>query len=68
ATLLVALERTGHYRFNDRGTEAAEVFVSLLLGELQMQQALGTIPALTEQQIAARARSATAHFDRLFSA
>ncbi|MEM1431460.1 MAG: TetR/AcrR family transcriptional regulator, partial [Pseudomonadota bacterium] len=47
ATLLVALERTGHYRFNDRGTEAAEVFVSLLLGELQMQQALGTIPALT---------------------
>jgi len=48
--------------------EAAETYVSLLFGEVQMRQALGRQAPLTPPQIAARAARAFALTRRLFAA
>lgn len=62
---LADLEASGTYTF-DHGVEAAtEVYVSLLLGELQMQQSLGSLPALSQDEIEARSRRAVSLFGKL---
>lgn len=67
-SLLIELEASGEFVF-DQGVEAAtEVYISLLIGELQMQQALGSVAPLRPDQIDARAAQALALFNRLFKA
>jgi len=44
--------------------EAAEIYISLLLGELQMQQALGSVAPLTPRLIRSRAKRAALMFER----
>ena len=45
---------------------AADAFISLLLGEIPTQQALGEVGPLSESDIALRAETAVAQFGRLF--
>jgi AcrR family transcriptional regulator len=65
-TLMAKLADSGVYRFEEGAHAAAEVFVSLLLGDLQMQQALGSIEPLTETAITNRAQRVQRLFDKLF--
>ncbi len=63
---LTELEVSGKFTF-DLGVEAAtEVYVSLLMGELQMQQALGSMAALSSNEIEARSLRASTLFSKLF--
>lgn len=65
-SLMVKLEASGRYQF-DEGTElAVRVYVDLLIGELQMQQSLGAIPPLTMAEIEQRANQSCALFDRIY--
>lgn len=66
AKLMTELEASKLFVFDDGIEKAVEVFVSLLIGELQMQQSLGTIPALTDEQIKARSSQTCKLFDRLY--
>ncbi len=64
--LMENLAVSGGYMF-DEGTDAAtEIYVGLLIGELQMQQSLGAVPALQISEIEQRSRRAAALFDRLY--
>ncbi|MEO0655282.1 MAG: hypothetical protein AAFY77_10485, partial [Pseudomonadota bacterium] len=45
---------------------AADAFISLLLGEIQTQQALGEVGPLSESDIALRAETAVAQLGRLY--
>lgn len=47
-------------------TEAAEVYISLLIGDLQIRRVIGALPKLSSKAIAARAARAHAHFLRLY--
>lgn len=63
---LTDLEASRKFTF-DLGVEAAtEVYISLLMGELQMQQSLGSIAALSNNQIEARSLRASSLFGKLF--
>jgi len=64
--VLTDLSERGAYAFEDGVSAAAKVYVDLLIGELQMQQSLGAVPALTKSQIEARARRTSELFSRLF--
>lgn len=46
--------------------EAAEVYISLLIGDLQIRRVIGALPKLSSKAIAARAARAHAHFLRLY--
>lgn len=66
-THLANLEESGEFAF-DHGVEAATgVFVSLLIGELQMQQALGSVAALSTNGVEARSRLACDLFCRFYA-
>lgn len=64
--LMIRLEASGRYRFDAGPDEAAEVYVGLLIGELQMQQSLGSIPSYDQGRIEQRARRARDLFERLY--
>lgn len=65
-TLMDKLAQSGSYHFDDGPAAAARTFVCLLLGEIQIQQAFGAIPPLTEPEIAERAKWACRLFNRLY--
>ena len=65
-SLMGKLAASGQYHFDGTPSEAAQVFVSLVIGELQMQQALGSIAPLTDEEIAKRAKKACAFFGRVY--
>ena len=65
-SLMGKLAASGQYHFDSTPSEAAQVFVSLVIGELQMQQALGSIAPLTDEEIAKRAKKACAFFARVY--
>ena len=50
----------------DAADDAAEQFIGLLVGDLQVQRLLGLLPALQEAEIAARATRAATAFIRLY--
>lgn len=64
--LLTKLETSGMFRFDSGPAIAASDFFGLLLGELQIQQALGTIPPLDKDAIEQRARRSCELFGRLY--
>lgn len=64
--LMVKLERSGRYLFDEGAEVATRVYVDLLIGELQMQQSLNAIPPLTTVEIEQRAEQSCALFDRLY--
>lgn len=65
---LSQLETNGQLTF-DHGIETAiEVYVGLLIGELQMQQSLGSISALSQQEVDERSRHASNLFGKLYAA
>lgn len=64
--LMVKLERSGRYLFDEGAEVATRVYVDLLIGELQMQQSLDAIPPLTTVEIEQRAEQSCALFDRLY--
>ena len=64
--LMITLESSKRYVFDDGVEKAVGVFIDLLLGELQLQQALGTVPPLTPADIDARSKHACDLFDRLY--
>ena len=45
--------------------EAAALYVTLLVGDLQIRRAIGGMPEMTEAQVDARARKALTHFYKL---
>ena len=61
------LAAAGRYDFGGDVAAARETYVSLLVGEVQMQQALGAVPALDAEEIGRRAERARALFDRLYA-
>ena len=63
---LADLDASGEYAFEHGVEAAAEVYVNLLIGELQMQQSLGSVPALSQDEIEARSQRAVSYFGRLF--
>lgn len=65
--LLSRLETSGRFRFDEGVGSAAQDFVRLLIGELQLQQALGALAALGADEIEQRAQRACDLFDRLYS-
>lgn len=50
----------------DDSEEAAETFIGLLIGDLQIRRAIGVLPPLEGQEIAARAERALRLFLRLY--
>lgn len=65
---LTGLASSEGYYF-DQGIEVAtDTYVSLLIGELQMQQSLGSVLAWSQEEIEARSRRASDLFDRLYAA
>lgn len=64
--LMAQLERQGVYSFDGHTDQAVHVFIGLLIGELQLQQALGAHPPLTDSDIEARTMEALHLFDRLY--
>lgn len=64
--LMHRLEQTGAYQFEDGSAAAARTFVCLILGELQIQQAFGAIPPLSDTEISDRSTWACDLFDRLY--
>ncbi|KGJ02845.1 transcriptional regulator, TetR family [Paracoccus halophilus] len=64
--LMAKLAASGRFRFDHGLREATEVFIGLLIGELQMQQALGAIPPLASHEIDDRAKRITDLFFRLY--
>ncbi|SHI00357.1 TetR/AcrR family transcriptional regulator [Marivita hallyeonensis] len=63
---LAGMEASGKFTFEHGVAVATEVYVSLLIGELQMQQSLGSVPALSQDEIEARSRRASSLFGKLF--
>lgn len=66
--LMARLIETGRFRQNVDAKDIAESYVSLLFGETQFRQALGSIEPLTETEIARRAVRAFALICRLYRA
>lgn len=64
--LMKKLETSGHFSFEEGVEAAAQDFIALLIGELQIQQALGSLPSLEEGAIEQRARRASDLFDQLY--
>lgn len=64
--LMTRLETTGYYYFDAGADAATETYINLLIGELQMQQSLGSISPLNSTEIESRAQRASDLFDRLF--
>lgn len=64
--LMKKLETSGHYDFDTGAEAAAQDFIALLIGELQIQQAFGSLPPLPPLAIEKRARRASDMFDRLY--
>lgn len=64
--LMVKLEASGRFSFDEGAEAAAQDFFGLLIGELQIQQALGSVPALDLGAIEQRARRASELFARLY--
>jgi AcrR family transcriptional regulator len=62
------LVATGAFRADTEPAEAAEAYLSLLLGEVQLRQALGRLGPLDAEAIAARAERAFAATCRLYAA
>jgi len=62
--LMQRLQELGLYQSDVKPKEAAEIYISLLLGELQIQQALGTVAPLTPRLIRRRAKRAALMFER----
>lgn len=65
-SLMERLAETSRFRQDTSAPEAAETFVSLLFGEVQFRQALGTIDPLTEAEIERRAARTFALICRLY--
>lgn len=65
--LLADLEASGRYAFAHGVDVATEVYVSLLIGELQMQQSLGTVAAYSQSEIERRSQRACHLFGRLYA-
>lgn len=59
---------SGKYHFPEGPGPATADFIGLLIGELQLQQALGAEPPLSAQDISRRSARACAQFDRLYQA
>lgn len=53
--LMTELAETGHFILDRDAEDAAGNYVNLLFGEVQMRQALGALPALSEEDIKQRA-------------
>lgn len=64
---LSALAASGGYTFDEGVDSATEVYINLLIGELQMQQSLGSISALSAQEVEQRSRRACSLFGRLYA-
>lgn len=64
--LMTKLEASGTHSFDKDASSAAQDFIGLLIGELQIQQALGSVPPLDQDEIERRARRACELFDRLY--
>lgn len=47
--------------------ERTEAFLSLLIGDLQIRRAIGTLPALTEAEVMARVNRAMTLFERIYA-
>lgn len=65
-SLMSKLAALSQYHFDDSPAEAAQVYVNLVIGELQMQQSLGSVAPLTDEEIATHAKRACAFFGRLY--
>jgi AcrR family transcriptional regulator len=65
--IMQKLITAGHYHPDTDPSEAAESYVSLLLGEVPMRQALGRIPPLGSAEIATRASRAFDLTNRLYA-
>jgi AcrR family transcriptional regulator len=66
--LMARLVAAGAFRPGTDPAEAAEVYLALLLGEVQLRQAMGRLGPLDEAAIAARAARAFALTCRLYAA
>lgn len=64
---LLSSEASGEFTFNCGIETATDVFVSLLVGELQMQQSLGSMAALSTNDIESRSRLACDLFRKLYA-
>lgn len=64
--LMTKLEASGTHSFDKDAGSAAQDFIGLLIGELQIQQALGSVPPLDQDEIERRAGRACELFDRLY--
>ena len=66
--LMAKLEASQVYEFDGGTEQAVSVFSNLLIGELQMQQSLGSVSPLTPDDIDTRSKQACHLFDRLYLA
>ncbi|MFK7791539.1 MAG: TetR/AcrR family transcriptional regulator [Devosiaceae bacterium] len=64
--LMSKLETSGDFSFDEGPAAAAREFTGLLIGELQIQQALGSLPSLDADAIEQRARRTCTLFGRLY--
>lgn len=64
--LMKKLEASGLFVFDEGIETAAEDFIALLIGELQFQQALGSVPPLDAGAVEQRARRTSDLFFRLY--
>ncbi|WP_127115019.1 TetR/AcrR family transcriptional regulator [Shimia sediminis] len=65
--LMRDLEDRGHFELDQGPEDAAGTYISLLFGEMQMRQALGAMPALSEEDIKARSTRAFELTCRLYA-
>lgn len=64
--LMVSLVKTGHFLENTEPGDAAESYISLLFGEVQMRQVMGRLQPLTEEEISRRSTRAFNLICRLY--
>jgi len=64
--LMQSLEAEGQFKFPEGPEEAVGLFLSALLGELQIQQALGAMAPLSAQEIDLQVRRAVMLFKRVY--
>jgi AcrR family transcriptional regulator len=64
--LMETLSGTGHFEFDIDAEDAANTYIGLLFGEVQMRQALGAIAPLTEEEIHQRSARAFDLTSRLY--
>ncbi|MFD0981685.1 TetR/AcrR family transcriptional regulator [Tropicimonas aquimaris] len=67
AAFMERVEAAGPFDFKGDPGGAADVFIRLLLGELQIQQALGSQPPLDDDAIERRSEECAALFRRLYA-